>query len=317
MLHDRIVQGDIRAAARLMRMADDRDPTVPAELSALFPHTGKAHIVGITGNPGAGKSTLVDMLVKILRNRGQTVGVVAIDPSSPFTGGAILGDRIRMQRHAEDPGVFIRSLATRGHLGGLTRSTNDIVTVMDAMGFDTIIIETVGVGQDEVDIVKTAHTSVVVLVPGMGDEIQIMKAGILEIADIFAVNKADRPGVERVLAELQTLQHIVAHDDEEKTVPVVKTVAPSNQGIEELADAIAGHLKKLKETDRWAKRDRIRLVEIVNSIIIETTRKHFDDRFEQLDRQASLKDKLAARKISPYDIAQSLLAELLPGTAGE
>ncbi len=310
MLHERIIRGDIRAAARLMRLADDRDPRARQELSDLFEHTGKAHVIGITGNPGAGKSTLVDMVVQDLRSRNLTVGVIAIDPSSPFTGGAILGDRIRMQRHAEDEGVFIRSLATRGHLGGLTRSTNDVVTVMDGMGYDIVIIETVGVGQDEVEIVKTAHTSVVVLVPGMGDEIQIMKAGILEIADIFVVNKADRPGVERVMAELSTLQHIVHHEDEDR-VPVLKTVAPSNVGIRELGDAMIAHLGKISASGEKAKRDQARLREIILSYVRESTQERFNQRFREFDERQDVSKRLLAREVSPYEVADLLLSEIL------
>lgn len=312
MLHERIIQGDIRAAARLMRLADDRDPRARQELSDLFEHTGKAHIIGITGNPGAGKSTLVDMVVQDLRSRNLTVGVIAIDPSSPFTGGAILGDRIRMQRHSEDEGVFIRSLATRGHLGGLTRSTNDVVTVMDGMGLDVVIIETVGVGQDEVEIVKTAHTSVVVLVPGMGDEIQIMKAGILEIADIFVVNKSDRPGAERVLAELATLQHIV-HDKDENRVPVLKTIAPSNVGIRELGDAMVAHLSRLRDSGQKEKRDQGRLREIILSYVRESTQEKFNERYREFDERQDVSKRLLAREVSPYEIADLLLREVLAG----
>jgi len=280
------------------------------ELTGLFPHTGNAHVIGITGNPGAGKSTLVDMIVQDLRGRDLTVGVIAIDPSSPFTGGAILGDRIRMQRHSEDEGVFIRSLATRGHLGGLTRSTNDVVTIMDGMGFDVVIIETVGVGQDEVDIVKTAHTSVVVLVPGMGDEIQIMKAGILEIADIFVVNKADRPGAERVMAELSTLQHIV-RQDEADLVPVLKTVAPDNVGIRELGDAMVAHLARLKKSGKKDERDQIRLQEIILSYVRESTQEQFNQRFQEFDARENVSQRLLAREVSPYEVAEQLLREVL------
>lgn len=312
MLTDRILAGDIRAAARLMRLADDRDPAARTQLAALFPHTGRAHIVGITGNPGAGKSTLVDMLVKVFRSRGRTVGVVAIDPSSPFTGGAILGDRIRMQRHAEDPGVFIRSLATRGHLGGLTRSTSDVVTVLDAMGFDLVLIETVGVGQDEVDIVRNAHTSVVVLVPGLGDEIQIMKAGLLEIADIFSVNKADRPGVERVLAELETLQRIVAPDSQQCVVPILKTVASRNEGITELADAVEQHGDSIRKSGTWERREGVRLSDVIHAILRERMTAEFETRLDDLERTTGLSRRLLSRTVSPYDVAEKLLAALLP-----
>ncbi|HEY6101133.1 MAG TPA: methylmalonyl Co-A mutase-associated GTPase MeaB, partial [Anaeromyxobacter sp.] len=218
--------GEVRAAARLMRSLDDRLPEAEAALRALFPRTGRAYVVGLTGSPGVGKSSLTDRLISQYRKAGKSVGVVAIDPTSPFSGGAILGDRIRMQDHALDPEVFIRSLATRGHLGGLSRSTSDVVQVLDAMGKDVVIVETVGVGQDEIEVATFAHTVVVVAVPGLGDDVQAIKAGVLEIADVFAVNKADREGADRTVRDLQmmlelrrtvagrppvTLQHDEAH----------------------------------------------------------------------------------------------------------
>jgi LAO/AO transport system kinase len=202
-LADRVLAGDVRAAARLMRALDDRLPGAEATLRALLPRTGRAYVIGLTGAPGAGKSSLTDRLIARLRASGRKVGVIAVDPTSPFTGGAILGDRIRMQDHALDPEVFIRSLATRGHLGGLSRSTLDLVQVMDAMGKDVVLVETVGVGQDEVEVASLAHTVVVVTVPGLGDDVQAIKAGVLEIADVFAVNKADRDGADRAVRDLQ------------------------------------------------------------------------------------------------------------------
>ena len=308
-MHDRILAGEIRAGARLMRMADDRQDAARPVLEKLFPHTGRAHIVGITGNPGSGKSTLVDQVVQEFRKRGRRVGVVAIDPSSPFSGGAILGDRIRMQRHATDEGVFIRSLATRGHLGGLTRSTNDVATILDAMGYDVVIIETVGVGQDEVDIVKTAHTSVVVLVPGMGDEIQVMKAGILEIADVFVVNKADRPGAERVIAELETVQGLLGQGNTPR-VPILKTVATRNEGICELTDRIEQHNAEILASGERLRRDRARLLEIVRSLLMESAYWIFRERYRELDSQEHLTAKLVERKLSPYTVADELLRTL-------
>ncbi|MFH1531893.1 MAG: methylmalonyl Co-A mutase-associated GTPase MeaB [Pseudomonadota bacterium] len=311
MLAEKILQGNVRAGARLMRWADDRDPRAIPELQILFPHTGRAHIIGITGNPGSGKSTLVDTVVRKLRAEGKLVGVVAIDPSSPYTGGAILGDRIRMQKHAGDPGVFIRSLATRGHLGGLTRSTNDVVTILDAMGFDAVIVETVGVGQDEVDIVKTAHTSVVVLVPGLGDDIQNMKAGILEIADIFVVNKADRDGAERVVGELQYLQHLLAGSASHHQVPIIKTIAPQNKGIDDLVAALHEHRAGLEATGRLSAREEDRARDTFRRLLIERFLTHLDDLVESgFDIETILGD-LAARRRDPYSTVDEVFRTLL------
>jgi LAO/AO transport system kinase len=241
---DKILQGDIRTAARLMRDLDDRRPDAIATLKALYPHTGKGYMVGVTGNPGAGKSTVVDAMIAHYRAAGEKVGVVCVDPTSPFSGGAILGDRIRMQRHALDPGVFIRSLATRGHLGGLSRSTFDVAHVLDAMGFDRILIETVGVGQDEIDIMKAAHTTVVVTVPGLGDDIQAIKAGLLEVADVLVVNKADREGADRTERDLMHMLDLRA-TGERKEVEIVRTIATrgtaEGSGITELGAAIERH----------------------------------------------------------------------------
>src|SRR6478672_5854079 len=241
---DPILAGEVRAGARLMRDLDDRRPEAIAMLKRVFSHTGKAYIVGITGNPGAGKSTVVDALIAHHRAAGQRVGVVCVDPTSPFSGGAILGDRIRMQRHALDPGVFIRSLATRGHLGGLSRSTFDVAHVLDAMGFQRILVETVGVGQDEVEVMKAAHTTVVVTVPGLGDDIQAIKAGLLEVADVLAVNKADREGADRTERDLLHMLDLRA-SGERKEVEIVRTIATrgiaDGSGIAELATAVEAH----------------------------------------------------------------------------
>ncbi len=244
---DAILRGDIRTAARLMRDIDDRRDNAHQALKALYPHTGKGYVVGITGNPGAGKSTVVDALIGHYRAQGERVGVVCIDPTSPFTGGAILGDRIRMQRHALDPDVFIRSLATRGHLGGLSRSAADVACVLDAMGYQRILIETVGVGQDEVEVMKTAHTTVVVTVPGLGDDIQAIKAGLLEVADVLVVNKSDREGADRTERDLLNMLDLRAHG-ERKEVEIVRTIATKGladgSGIVELGAAVERHRER-------------------------------------------------------------------------
>jgi len=240
---EKVVAGDVRAVARLIREIDDGTPGVRGILKALYPHTGRAYVVGITGAPGVGKSTLVDQVISHLRKRGKTVGVLAVDPTSPFSGGAILGDRIRMQRHCTDSGVFIRSLATRGQFGGLTQSTRSAIDVLDAMGKDFILVETVGVGQDEVDVVKSAHTTVIVVMPGMGDDIQVIKAGILEVGDIFVINKADREGADRTESHLKLMIEM----DEKKygegawEPPILRTQALFDKGTEGLLEEIDRH----------------------------------------------------------------------------
>jgi LAO/AO transport system kinase len=237
-LSDRVLAGDPRAVARAISLIEDESPLAPALVQQLFPHTGRAYLVGITGAPGAGKSTLVDRLAAELRERGRSVGIIAVDPTSPYSGGAILGDRVRMQAHAGDAGVFIRSMATRGQLGGLARATGDAVLVLDASGKDVVLIETVGVGQDEVDIVRTADVSVITLVPGTGDDVQALKAGIMEIGDIFVVNKADREGADRTAAAVEAMLGLKTYAPGDWRPPVLRTVATANQGLVALADAL-------------------------------------------------------------------------------
>ncbi len=252
-----VLAGETRAVARAITLVEDGAPSSHALLAALFPRAGEALVVGVTGPPGAGKSSLVDRLTAQLRRAGKSVGVVAVDPTSPFSGGAILGDRIRMQTHATDPGVFIRSMATRGHLGGLAAATDQVVTVLAAAGKDVILVETVGVGQDEVDIVGAADASLVVLVPGLGDEVQALKAGIMEIADVFVVNKADRDGVERLVSEVQAMLGMAG--DGQEPPAIVETVATRDRGIDALLAAILDFERRATASGALARKRRLRL----------------------------------------------------------
>jgi LAO/AO transport system kinase len=307
---DKILAGDVRGAARLMRDLDDRRPEALAALKALFPHTGRAYIVGVTGNPGAGKSTVVDALIAHYRAAGERVGVVCVDPTSPFSGGAILGDRIRMQRHALDPEVFIRSLATRGHLGGLSRSTFDIAHVLDAMGFSRVLIETVGVGQDEIDVMRAAHTTVVVTVPGLGDDIQAIKAGLLEVADVLVVNKADREGADRTERDLLHMLDLRA-TGERKEVEIVRTIATrgtaEGSGITELGAAIERHRERVWSGPDAAARATARatahLAELVRALLADRAARALVAR-GGLDELARA---IAERRLDPWSVADELV----------
>jgi LAO/AO transport system kinase len=310
---DPILQGDIRTAARLMRDLDDRRPDAITMLKALFPHTGKAYLVGITGNPGAGKSTVVDAMISHYRAKGEKVGVVCVDPTSPFSGGAILGDRIRMQRHALDPGVFIRSLATRGHLGGLSRSTFDVAHVLDAMGFERVLIETVGVGQDEVDVMKAAHTTVVVTVPGLGDDIQAIKSGLLEIADVLVVNKADREGADRTERDLLHMLDLRA-SGERKEVEIVRTIATrgtaEGSGITELTQAIEAHRERAWNGPDAASRASVRatahLNELVRALLADRAARAMAER----GGLGEITQALVEHRSDPWTIAEELVSAL-------
>ena len=313
-LIDRLRSGDPRALARAISTVENRAPGWSELLKALFPHTGKARVIGLTGAPGSGKSTLVDQLAKHYRKKKekQTVGIIAVDPTSPYTGGAILGDRIRMQDHYSDPGIYIRSMATRGSLGGLARATADAATVLDASGRDLIMIETVGVGQDEVDIVRLADVTIVILVPGMGDDVQTIKAGIMEIADIFVINKSDREGAERVEREIRAMQSLATRNDR-WTPTIVKTVASEGVGIEELAKAIAGYEAYLKKENLVFKKNvenwRERIVEMLRDAMLEKARAQMDG--GSLERYAA---EIAEHKRDPYSLVEELVEETARAT---
>jgi LAO/AO transport system kinase len=304
---ERLRNGDPRALARAISTVEDRRPASSELLKSLFPHTGRARILGLTGSPGAGKSTLVDQLAKHYRKQNQSIGIIAVDPTSPYTGGAILGDRIRMQDHFADSGIYIRSMATRGSLGGLARATADVTTVLDASGRDLIMIETVGVGQDEVDVVRLADITVVILVPGMGDDVQTIKAGIMEIADIFVINKSDREGAERVEREIRAMQALASRNDN-WTPPIVKTVASEGQGIAELAQAIGQYESYLKKENLLKKRNiqnwRERLVEMLRDALLDKARAHMPD--GELKRYA---EEVAEHKRDPYTLVEEIVGK--------
>jgi LAO/AO transport system kinase len=329
----RVLSCEPRAVARALRMVDDRMPGWLDLLRGLWPHTGKAWVVGVTGNPGAGKSTLVDRLIEVLRAKGHRVGVVAVDPTSPYSGGAILGDRIRMQRHTLDDGVFIRSLATRGHMGGLSGSARDVVRVLDASGYDVVLVETVGVGQDELEITRTAHTTLVVMAPGMGDEVQAIKAGILECADVFAVNKADRDGADATVRDLELMialgnetiralsktrghaTHTAADAHAGSSVgggeggrwtpPILKCMATRGEGVPELVVALEKHRAWVDGTDEGRTRRKTRLAEEVREGLREALIEA-----AVVDLGASIDEAVAAvesRSEDPYTATQKLV----------
>jgi LAO/AO transport system kinase len=301
--------GNLRALARAITAVENRDPAAHDLLKALFPFSGTARVVGITGSPGAGKSTLVDALAREYRKQNKTIGIVAVDPTSPFSGGAILGDRIRMSSHHADPGIFIRSMATRGALGGLSHTTADIATIMDASGRDLVLIETVGVGQDEIDIVRLADVTIVILVPGMGDDVQSIKAGIMEIADIFVINKADREGADRVEREIRAMQSLAHPRTDNWTPPVVKTIANDGTGVPALAQAIEKYEKFLDSTEvgrqRRTENWRNRLIQMLRDELLERVLRQ-----QMTDYDASrFAAEVAEHKRDPYTLIDEIISK--------
>jgi LAO/AO transport system kinase len=338
-LVQRVLASDPRGVARAARIVDDRLPGRDDLLKALWPHTGRAWVLGVTGNPGAGKSTMCDRLISAYRAREERVGVIAVDPTSPYSGGAILGDRIRMQRHATDDGVFIRSVATRGHMGGLSRSARDIVRVLDAAGYGVIIVETVGVGQDELEVTRTAHSTLVVMAPGLGDGIQAIKAGLLECADAFAVNKADRDGADATVRDLESMialghagawsaagrHHHGSHPIGERvpgpvppgpgdppwTPPIAKCVATRGDGIDDVVGALDRHRAWLEETDAGRARRRSRLGEelrgALREALIDAATRHIAGRIEDAVRDVE------TRSVDPYTATEQLVSAFRAG----
>jgi len=306
--------GDHRALARLISLVENEDPALPSLAAALTPHAGLAQVIGLTGSPGVGKSTITNELVRALRARGHRVGVLAVDPSSPYTGGAILGDRVRMQDHATDDGVYIRSMSSRGHLGGLAAATPQAVRVLESAGYDTVLVETVGVGQAEVEVASLADTTLVLLAPGMGDAIQAVKAGILEVADVFVVNKADRDGADATYRDIQGMLGLVSRQPGEWRPPVVRAVAAKGEGIEDVLAAIDKHRGWLTAHDELRRRREARATAEIEAIALGTVR----ERLSSLRRGTAL-PQLAARvaggSLDPYAAAHELLAGLRSSSA--
>ncbi len=313
-IFNEIKKGNRIILSRTITLIENGNPFGTEILKTAFHETGKSIIIGITGAPGAGKSTLVDKLTTEIRKKGKTVAIIAVDPTSPFTGGAILGDRLRMQKHSIDDGVFIRSMATRGNLGGLASSTDDVITLLDAAGFDYIIVETVGVGQDEIDIVKSAHLSIVVMVPGMGDDIQAIKAGIMEIADIFVINKSDHPGVEKIEQELNFIL-MLSGKPKEELPEIIKTVATSGKGVDHLFNTVEKRGKELLSSNKYSKYHK----ELLKDKLVRHMKEKLFEKFRtnvglNIEEEVS---KILNEKKSPYQIAEEKISSFLEKCYGD
>jgi LAO/AO transport system kinase len=303
-----VLGGDVRALARAITLVENGRPEARGVLAGVFARGGRSLIVGVTGPPGAGKSTLVDRVTARLRAQGKTVGVIAVDPTSPFTGGAILGDRIRMQSHATDPAVFIRSMATRGHLGGLALATGHAVALLSASGKDVVLVETVGVGQDEVEIAGAADVTVVVLVPGLGDEVQALKAGIMEIADVFAVNKADRDGADRLVAEIQAMVSLGAHEG--RAPAIVKTVATEDRGIDSLMEAVEEFRSQAESSGLLERKRRALLARQLEEVVQDRLMRRARARVLTPEETTRIVDRMAAREVDPFTAADEVLGRM-------
>jgi LAO/AO transport system kinase len=310
-LADGVLAGDSRAVARAISLVENESEAGADLVAAIFPHTGRAYLVGVTGPPGVGKSTLVDRLTVHFRQEGRSVGIIAVDPTSPFSGGAVLGDRLRMQQHASDPGVFVRSMATRGHLGGLARSTADVALVLDASGKDIVIIETVGVGQDEFDVIRTVDVSIVTLMPGTGDDVQALKAGIMEIADIFVLNKSDREGADRLASAIEANLSLRSYGAEEWRPPILKTVATTGEGVPAVAAAIEAFRARPRSTEAERRRNssEYRLRELISHGFMV----HLESHVLAQGELAAIVDRIAQRSLDPYSAAGMLLQRGIGG----